>query len=147
MTGAGRQTFSRAGFLRLSSRLLLGLAGALGLGGLVRFFSHQPGSSQQRIFDLGPAADFPASGRLLRPEIPAVIYRTAAGFQAYSLICTHLGCTLEEKGVGFFCPCHGSEFTREGRVIQGPAAQRLRELEVELTEEGHLVLQEEGWGS
>ena len=35
-------SFPRRNFLRLSAKLALGLAGILGLGGLVRYFSHQP---------------------------------------------------------------------------------------------------------
>ena len=35
-------TFPRRKFLQLSAKLALGLAGILGLGGLVRYFSHEP---------------------------------------------------------------------------------------------------------
>lgn len=38
-------------------------------------------------------------------------------------ICTHLGCvvpwnTAENK---FMCPCHGSQYNSEGKVVRGPA--------------------------
>lgn len=140
MTSRTSQTLTRGKFLQLSSRIALGLAGALGLVGLVRFFSHAPETGEQRIFDLGALDEFPSSGRLLRPDIPAVIYRTPSGFQAFSLICTHLGCTLEDSEGGFSCPCHGSQFDRDGQVLQGPASQRLPELQVEITAEGNLQL-------
>ena len=42
--------------------------------------------------------------------------------------CTHLGCRIHAKGDGYVCPCHGSEFTREGKVSRGPAARDLRKL-------------------
>lgn len=37
--------------------------------------------------------------------------------------CTHLGCELEYNNAErtFDCPCHGSRFTYEGKVIEGPA--------------------------
>ena len=76
---------SREKFLALSIRIGLGLAGMLGLGGLVRFFSHQPESGSPSSFDLGPASEFPSSGRLVRLDIPAVIYQTDQGYLAYSL--------------------------------------------------------------
>ena len=38
-------------------------------------------------------------------------------------VCTHLGCVVpwnkaENK---FKCPCHGSQYNNEGKVIRGPA--------------------------
>ncbi len=38
-------------------------------------------------------------------------------------VCTHLGCvvpwnTSEDK---FICPCHGSQYNNEGKVVRGPA--------------------------
>ncbi|MEH2116640.1 Rieske 2Fe-2S domain-containing protein [Nostoc sp.] len=38
-------------------------------------------------------------------------------------ICTHLGCTVEwdlEKN-HFICPCHGSQYDSQGRVVHGYA--------------------------
>ena len=131
---------SREKFLAISSRIALGLAGFLGLGGLVRYFSHQPESGPPSRYDLGPLADFPSSGRLFRPDIPAVIYYTDPGFRAISLICTHLGCTLEGGVEGFSCPCHGSKFSAEGTVLTGPANEDLTVLEVEITADGNLLI-------
>ena len=45
--------------------------------------------------------------------------------QNYGLVavCTHLGCVVpwnkaENK---FMCPCHGSQYNSEGKVVRGPA--------------------------
>lgn len=140
MSKASSRSFSREKFLQLCTRICLGLAGILGLGGLVRYFSHQPEPDHPSTFDLGPAADFPSSGSLVRSDIPAIIYQTDQGFQAYTLICTHLGCTVEESEGGFSCPCHGSTFSADGRVLTGPAVDDLEALEVELTETGNLLV-------
>ena len=47
------------------------------------------------------------------------------GFAALSSICTHRGCTVDLAGPGLKCPCHGSQYDREGRVTRGPAARSL----------------------
>lgn len=46
-------------------------------------------------------------------------------FAALSPICTHLGCTVEIQGERLVCPCHGSTYDRQGRVLRGPAEQAL----------------------
>jgi len=71
-------------------------------------------------------------------KIRAVVIRTTSGFTALSLVCTHLGCTVESKPEGFACPCHGSRFDIQGGVTRGPAAKPLRPLRVEVTKDGHL---------
>jgi len=139
-------SFPRRKFLQLSAKLALGLAGILGLGGLVRYFSHEPAVQTPSSYDLGSAADFPASGELIRLDIPAIIYKTKAGFQAYSLVCTHLGCTVEEDGENFSCPCHGSQFDHDGSVLKGPATKQLPGLKVTLSEDGKLTLSTGGLG-
>lgn len=51
---------------------------------------------------------------------------------AFTAVCPHLGCILQwnndEKS--FDCPCHGSRFTKEGVVINGPALTDLKRLEI-----------------
>jgi len=139
-------SFPRRDFLLLSAKLSLGLAGLLGLGGLVRYFSHEPAGKAPSRYDLGLIDDFPVSGELIRLDIPAIIFKTANGFQAYSLVCTHLGCTVEKVGDNLSCPCHGSEFDCGGRVLKGPATKRLHELEVTISGDGILILQTVGMG-
>ena len=51
---------------------------------------------------------------------------------AFSAVCPHLGCVLqwnaEEKS--FDCPCHGSRFSKEGKVVNGPAISDLKRIEL-----------------
>lgn len=35
--------------------------------------------------------------------------------------CTHRGCEVQRDASGWTCPCHGSRFTLNGAVINGPA--------------------------
>ena len=39
--------------------------------------------------------------------------------------CTHLGCQPDPVGDRLVCPCHGSEYSLEGQVLQGPAERSL----------------------
>ncbi len=51
---------------------------------------------------------------------------------AISRICPHLGCTIiydDSKGI-FKCPCHGSEFSKIGKYLSGPAKKGLQTLKV-----------------
>jgi Rieske Fe-S protein len=42
-----------------------------------------------------------------------------------SKICTHMGCTLNLNKDKLECPCHGSTFDLDGKVITGPARDNL----------------------
>ena len=43
-----------------------------------------------------------------------------------SLRCPHAGCLVKEKNNEFVCPCHGSRFSLEGKVLEGPAETDLK---------------------
>lgn len=47
--------------------------------------------------------------------------------------CTHMGCELAWNSAerSWDCPCHGSRFTYEGKVIEGPAQKPLKKIEIE----------------
>ena len=47
-------------------------------------------------------------------------------FTALNATCTHEGCTVSGYQSGtFVCPCHGSQFSTSGGVVQGPATRAL----------------------
>ena len=56
-----------------------------------------------------------------------VVWDGKEGVHALSGTCTHLGCQLNWNSAerSWDCPCHGSRFTPEGEILQGPAVQRL----------------------
>ncbi len=131
---------SRRDFLKLARDGFLYLSGALTLGGLLRFLDFEPNPAPKTEFDIGPASNYPLNSRTLLSDPPSVLLHTENGFSALSLVCTHLGCGLENNSNGFACPCHGSRFDVDGRVIHGPADKPLQSLRVEVTDEGNLKL-------
>jgi cytochrome b6-f complex iron-sulfur subunit len=131
---------SRRDFLKLASQGLLIVSGLLGLGMVARFLGYQSDPPPPTEFDLGLVTGYPVGSRTLIPNVPALLIHTAAGFSALSLSCTHLGCTLEQKMDGFACPCHGSRFEADGKVLHGPATKELAVLRVEQNEQGHVIL-------
>jgi cytochrome b6-f complex iron-sulfur subunit len=131
---------SRRDFLKITTTTLLSISGLLGLAGLLRFLDFQEEDMSKTEFDLGLASDYPPGSRSLIADVPAILINEASGFMALSLVCTHLGCTVEQKDNGFACPCHGSRYDAEGKVVRGPAQKALRLLRVEQNAQGHLIL-------
>jgi cytochrome b6-f complex iron-sulfur subunit len=131
---------SRRDFLKLATNSLLGLSGVLGVGGLIRFLSYEMDPAPPSQYDLGSAGDYPRGSRTLLMQIPAVLIHNNDGYLAFSLVCTHLGCTVEQKEGEFECPCHGSKYDNRGYVTRGPANTPLKKLRVEITETGNIIL-------
>ena len=125
---------SRRDFLKAVTHFMFWLGGLLGLLGLVRFFSYKPAPETPSEYDLGALSAYPPGSRTIRPDIPAVIFNEQGEITAISLVCTHLGCTVEENGTGFSCPCHGSRYDQAGLAINGPAQKPLKVLRVEIIE-------------
>ena len=84
----------------------------------------------------------------LRPEEfnlePDRLAMTHEGIIAFSKICSHMGCAValyEQQTKHLLCPCHQSTFdvTRAAKVIFGPAARPLPQLDITVDGEGYLV--------
>jgi cytochrome b6-f complex iron-sulfur subunit len=62
---------------------------------------------------------------------PVYVRRLESGeISAVLASCTHQGCQPEPVADRLACPCHGSEFAFDGRVLQGPAERPLTRYEV-----------------
>lgn len=131
---------SRRGFLTVLSRALLWTSGVGGLWMLVRFLGFETEPAPQTLFVLEPPQAYPEGSVTIVPQARAALYHDRAGFFALSLICTHLGCTVEQNLAGYLCPCHGSRFDEGGFVQNGPAVESLHYIAVGLEAEGRLFL-------
>lgn len=96
---------------------------------------------------VSPGADIAAPKSGAPPEIPEAaalapgesmvatvegkrvgLYRDDRGrLHAVYITCTHMGCELVWNGaeLSWDCPCHGSRFTCEGEIMEGPALKPL----------------------
>ncbi len=77
--------------------------------------------------------------RGLRP--PIVIHKSEAGnYTALLLQCSHKACRPEVFEYSLDCPCHGSQFDFDGRVLNGPAEKALKTFPVTEDGEGNLFI-------
>jgi len=71
----------------------------------------------------------PNSGAVVRRGIKKIaLSRDAEGtLREFSAVCPHRGCIVQWNSYekSFDCPCHGSRFDAEGKVLNGPTAEGL----------------------
>ena len=84
--------------------------------------------------DFAPGTEKVVADRNLRIVAPA------EGIAALSLVCTPLGCIVNVTPEGFSCPCHGSKFDVNGKVVGGPAPSGLPWLAVSQAADGSIVV-------
>jgi Rieske Fe-S protein len=142
-SGRAHPAHLSAGRVALSRRtILVGGAGLVGAGVLVgcSSSSSEPAASRDAAGDgtLIDAADVPVGGGVIVGDV-VVVQPTEGEFLAYSAICTHQGCKVNQVGDGAIrCPCHGSVFAVEdGSVRTGPAGAPLPAVSVSV--EGGVV--------
>ncbi|CAE7478065.1 petC, partial [Symbiodinium pilosum] len=74
---------------------------------------------------------------------PYYLISTADGIKDFALlsVCTHLGCVVPWNRAAnkFCCPCHGSQYDENGKVVRGPAPLSLA-LAHTTTQDGKLAL-------
>lgn len=69
------------------------------------------------------------------PDLPnpvILIPLEEKNFRAVSAKCTHLGCHVRPAKNFLVCPCHGSTYNLQGKVIRGPAPRALTTFPVEV---------------
>ncbi len=104
-------------------------------------YLHEVGNMAAQYVDLISPEDISSTSELKAGQGAIIskglkkiaVYKDDKGkVSAYSAICSHLGCVLQwnadEKS--FDCPCHGSRFTYEGKLINGPAITDLKKISI-----------------
>jgi menaquinol-cytochrome c reductase iron-sulfur subunit len=148
---------SRRAFFR---RATIAIAGLIGAGLAVPLFGYVISPALQRRehqwVDVGSVDDIPLGkprqldhvttirdGYLERQSQKAVwaVKQTSGEVTVFAPMCTHLGCGYrwEDAEARFQCPCHGSLFDIDGRVLGGPAPRPLDRLPSKV-ENGRLLV-------
>ena len=98
-------------------------AAALAIPALAYLWPAARGGGVERV-QLEGAADMTAGqSKTIRVGSTAVVVvKDRDGFNAFSAVCTHLGCLVTWSGEQkqFFCPCHAAVFGADGGVLSGP---------------------------
>ena len=137
---------SRRDFIKRSALgVVVGGAAISGLN--LDIFSAQ--SAKQAVFKKSgddlvvKLADNPAiaavGGKVKVTDDVMLIRMDESKFIAVSTICRHKGCTVELEGDKFVCPCHGSEYTVQGKVTQGPSKDNLKTFETMFDSEKGII--------
>ena len=82
---------------------------------------------------VGKTADLDQNGQLLNKQSPVgsvLVVRNPSDNKliAVNPTCPHKGCAVAWQGSEkkFVCPCHGAEFSSDGKVLRGPAKGPLK---------------------
>lgn len=63
-------------------------------------------------------------------QFPVCIYKRGNEYAAIYMQCTHQGCELNPNETSLVCPCHGSEFSTDGKVLTPPADKDLKQFKI-----------------
>lgn len=90
--------------------------------------SHDSGSGGGGGTELAETSDIPpGGGKVFKAQKVVVTQPTSGQFKAFSAVCPHAGCLVNEVAGGTInCPCHHSKFSvTDGSRTAGPATSGL----------------------
>lgn len=127
------------------NEITLGALGVAGLGSAIvtyQYFSPNVLFEPPTRFRAGTPDLYPVQSVTFLQDQLVYIVRTNEGFFAVSAVCTHLGCITQWKPEAdmIACPCHGSKFRPDGKVIAGPAPRPLPHFSLTLSADGELIV-------
>lgn len=131
---------SRRNFLNLAALWSAVLPAIAFLGGMLRMVKPNVHYEESTRFRIGTAENFPEGTMKKLDDKKVFIFSTDNGLHAISSICTHLGCIVNITEWGFQCPCHGSRYNQNGKVIAGPAPRNLSWFEISQDIDGSLMV-------
>ncbi len=135
-----KKWISRRDFLGLASLGAVVLSSLTALAGILRLTKSDVYYEESKKFKIGKPENFPAGLVKNLEDQKIFVFSDTEGLHAISKICTHLGCIVAITATGFQCPCHGSKYNRQGKVIGGPAPRPLPWLEISQSVDGTLVV-------
>ena len=132
--------YPRRDFLRRGAKFVSLLAGLIAIPVVLRQIIPRR-TSEGMKFKIGYPIDYPINRFSFNSEFNIYILRDHEGIRILSARCTHLGCIIEKSENGFICPCHGSCYDDEGRVLSGAAPVDLPWLNSYLSADGKIVVE------
>jgi cytochrome b6-f complex iron-sulfur subunit len=70
-----------------------------------------------------------------------IIHYESGNISLFSAKCTHLGCLINKTEYNeLVCSCHGSKFSLDGKVINGPAFKDLQKLSFEIDKKNNRIV-------
>lgn len=129
----------RRGFLKKVSVYLASAAGLIAGISFLRQLSPNSIGKSRRV-KVGKVSDFPVDTYTLIEDQKLFVYRDHESMKAISAVCTHLGCTVQHTAEGFECPCHGSCYSDDGKVLSGPAPRALSWYAMEKRPDGSIIV-------
>ncbi len=73
-------------------------------------------------------------------QFPICVYKLNDTYSAVYMQCTHQGCELNPNKNSLVCPCHGSEFSTDGKVQNPPADKDLKQFKI-ITDNEHIYIE------
>jgi cytochrome b6-f complex iron-sulfur subunit len=110
---------------------------------MLDFLSPKVVKERSQVFNAGTLENFsPGTVTLDAKNRTYIVRETEGGIYAISAVCTHLGCLTrwnENKGE-ITCPCHGTKFSKNGKVLEGPTYKTLPRFSVRLNERSEIIV-------
>lgn len=137
------EAMPRRDFLGMAALWATGAAAFFALLGILRLPRAAVVPAPSKKFKVTLPESLAAGQAFIPPGRPVAVYKDGEGVYAISTVCTHLGCIVKQKGDGFGCPCHGSQFAADGKVVKGPAPRALPWLAVKQDGDAWVVDEEQ----
>lgn len=124
-----KDNLNRRDFLKNSAKTIAigGLAlSTFDIKKLIASTVNEIDSTQAKVISLSEYPDLGSTGGYAMINDSTIVIRTGSSkFIAIKTICTHKKCDVDYLGDGFECPCHGSTYSKTGKVLTGPAKKNL----------------------
>lgn len=141
-----RREFLNIAWLASLGFLTLNIAGVTYLFAMPRFKEGEFGG----VFVYGKVSDLPdvTAPPANYPKVKLWMSNSEPGVLAIYKVCTHLGCLYNwsDQATRFICPCHGSQFQKDGQYIAGPAPRSLDRFKIQIVKDGTVLAETNAQG-